>query len=170
MPNIDIVRELTPKQKLFADAYMNNGGNFARAYEEAYSTGKLQKHQIYARGHDVLQIPQVSLYIMQHRAALGAKTNVDRDLLTENMLWAMNNARNIGALSVVSKTAMELAKLHGLIVEKHEVDNTHKFQVMESIQVGGQELTFNIGEGKPAERQIIDVTPQEVNTDVNDLI
>lgn len=171
MPNISVVRELTPKQKIFVDTYINNGGNFAEAYVEAYKTDHLQEHQIYAKGHEVLRIPQVDLYIMQHRAALGSKTTVDLNLLTESMLWAMNNARNTGALSVVSKTAMELAKLHGLIIEKHEVDNTHKFQIMEAIEVGGEKLDFNIGDGTPMERPtIIDVTPDKVETNVDDLV
>ncbi len=171
MPNISIVRELTPKQKIFADTYIDNGGNFAEAYKAAYSTDNMKLHNIYAKGHETLSVPQVQLYIDQHRAALGRKMNIDREYVTENMVWALHNARNAQNPTAVAKTAMELAKLHGLVIEKHEVDNTHKFQVMESIEVDGEKLVFNVGDGKPRDLpKVIDVTPEPHSNDIDDLI
>lgn len=136
---------LTPAQIEFINEYTLNGENAAAAYRAAYGQ-KVSSAVAAQASRELLKMPKVQFAIAIVRAHHGSKYDISREFLTESLIWALNEAREKAKVDEVRKIAMDLGKLHGLVIDKAQMTNTHEFKVMDNITIDGDELIFNVGE------------------------
>lgn len=122
------------------------GHTIERAYREAY--GVPDNVQAAPAALRLSRAPHIVARIAQIRAASIAGFQVERGMLLENLLWALNTARERGATDQVRKIIMDIGKLFGLVIERSEAEVMHKFQVMKEVTLDGNALAFDIGDGK----------------------
>lgn len=122
------------------------GHTIEAAYRAAY--GVADNVQAAPAALRLSRAPHIVARIAQIRAASIAGFQVERGMLLENLLWALNTARERGATDQVRKIIMDIGKLFGLVIERSEAEVMHKFQVMKEVTLDGNALAFDIGDGK----------------------
>ena len=118
---------LTPKQARFVEAYLTNGRNAAAAYRAAYSTKASPKHAG-NEGLKLLRHPVIAREVADSDRKANAKLAAvaERHAVTKERISAELASIAFAAapeqVPVKDKRAalMDLAKLHGHIVEKRE--------------------------------------------------
>ena len=116
--NKTATKQLTPKERDFAFAYIETG-SAAKAYRQTYDHNG---NDATARrcGHAVLHRLKVAALVTDLQAEHRARHNVTVDRLTEELEIARQLAlQNKSASAAVSAT-MGKARLHGLLVDKQE--------------------------------------------------
>lgn len=136
---------LTKKQIAFSKSFVDNGEDEILAYENSFSCKGLNYHDKKHRAKKLLERANVQSLIWDLRRAKGAGYAVEREGLTEALIWAINRARQNGDVKEVRGAVMDLAKLHGLVVDKADITNSHNFQVMDQVTIDGSKLIFDIG-------------------------
>lgn len=116
------------------------------AYRQAYSVTK--DYQCWPEATRLSRAVHIVARIMQIRAEGLNGYVVQRQVLLEPLLWALNTARERGNTSEVRKCVMEIGKLFGLVVDKSEADVLHQFQVMKDVTINGDQLVFDVGSGQ----------------------
>lgn len=103
---------------------------------------------------------------MQLRTASIKGYVVEREMLLENLLWAVNTARERGSTTEVRKCIEAIGKLFGLIIDRVEADVMNRFTMMKDVTVDGSNLMFDVGSGEPViikgERQEVLQNMQEM--------
>ena len=112
---------LTAKQEAFARAYVETG-NASEAYRRTYNVGeKTKPESIWVKASELLANGKVSVRVAELQSAASERTLVTVESLTKELdearLHALKDEK--GASAAVS-AIMGKAKLHGLLVEKHE--------------------------------------------------
>lgn len=112
---------LTPKQEAFARAYVE-AGNASEAYRQAYNVGENTKAEtVNKRASELLSNGEVTGRVAELQSEAKERTMVTVESLTQELdearLHALKDDK--GASAAVS-AIMGKAKLHGLLVEKHE--------------------------------------------------
>ncbi|MEE9356583.1 MAG: hypothetical protein V3U75_13415 [Methylococcaceae bacterium] len=74
--------------------------------------------------------------------------DIDRSFITKELLECLHTAKVNGKVPVIRAVLNDLAKLHGLIIDKAEIDTSHKFQIMDAVTIDGTAMSFDIGNGK----------------------
>lgn len=136
----------SPEQEVFCQ-YVAAGYSYAEAYAAAYEERR-STSSVEAMASRLSKQPHVIARIMQIRAKGLVGFEVERGVLVENLLWALNTARERGATDQVRKIVMDIGKLFGLVIDKAEAEVMHKFQVMKDVQVDGAALVFDVGDNK----------------------
>lgn len=122
------------------------GHTYEGAYRRAYDVG--EKTVCWDAAQRLARAPHIVARVVQIRT-LGIKGfSVERDMLLENLLWALNTARENHSTDQVTKIVMAIGKLFGLVIDKVEASVMGQFQVMKDVQVDGSELVFDIGSGQ----------------------
>ncbi len=128
------MKALTPKQDRFARVYVETG-NASEAYRQSFSVRSNTKPEsVWQEACRVLAKPAVAARVMELQEEARQRTMVTVDDLTAKLedarLLAMSDEK--GAAAAVS-AVMGMAKLHGLLVEKHKlsgrVDGVMRFEV-----------------------------------------
>jgi DNA-binding transcriptional MocR family regulator len=113
---------LTQKRREFCELYVANGGNGSDAYRAIYAKSPETKPATCASGAvELLQSPHVRRHISSIRTRHRKRNNITVDRLTENLVDAFNLALDQRKPAVMAKVAMDLAKLHGLVVQKRDI-------------------------------------------------
>lgn len=103
---------MTPKQELFAQAYLEIG-NASEAYRRAYNT-QANANTVNRKASQLLKHPEVSTYIIEQRAAQRKKHKLTIDdilhELEQTRLLALKNKQCSAAINAT----MSKAKLLGL--------------------------------------------------------
>jgi hypothetical protein len=114
---------LTPKQHSFALAYIENG-NASESYRLAYCTDNMKERNIHQLASRLRRHPKIQEFIKLHHEQLNRHHTFSlieaSTLLEETRIQAQEK----GDLELVRKCIMDQARLHGLLVERKEV-NTH---------------------------------------------
>ncbi|MBK3745281.1 terminase small subunit [Paraburkholderia aspalathi] len=112
---------LTPKQEAFARVYVETG-NASEAYRQAYTVKDGTKPEtVWTNASQLLADTKVAQRVAELQSEAKERTMVTVESLTQELdearLHALKDEK--GASAAVS-AIMGKAKLHGLLVEKHE--------------------------------------------------
>lgn len=124
------------------------GFTHAHAYAEAYEMADKGDSRAAINSIRLMRQPHIVARIMQLRASSVKGLTVNRDLLLEPLLWALNTARDRGNTDQVRKIVMDIGKLFGLVIDRMEAEVSGQFQVMRDVTVEGSTLMFDIGSGQ----------------------
>ena len=122
-----------------------NEGDPVEAYINAFSPRAMGPAEIQKHCTAVLRRPTVMARLEQIRKALHCGYAIDIEMITQNLIWSLHRAREGNNVAQVRNTAMDLAKLHGLVVDKSEMDNAHAFNMMRDVVIDGSPLDLEIG-------------------------
>ena len=113
--------KLTIKQEKFAQAYVETG-NASEAYRTAYPRSQNWKPtSVEVNASKMLADTKVLLRIEQLRSEHRARHDVTIDSLTEDARDAIELAKIEGSPAAYVSAITLIAKLHGLLTEKHAV-------------------------------------------------
>lgn len=118
--------ELTEKQEAFVRAYLTNGRDASAAYRAAYSAARMSDKTVWKEAHKLLKHPKVTPRIGGVAEKAAAETEVTVELLSKMYLKAYGEALQFGQIGASVGATTGLAKLHGLISDKHEVTHKHE--------------------------------------------
>lgn len=145
-------KSLTPQEKKFCEEYIANGAIAPEAFQKAYPKATTNTHGNLTRmSARILVRPSVALYISEKRKELAQKYSIERDTITEELLYNINYCRINNLVDNHRRAVMDLARLHGLIIDRHDVTQNHSIQVMNNVVIDGKDLNFNIGDGSATE-------------------
>ena len=120
--------QLTPKQQLFVDNYLSNGGNASQAFIQAgYSAST--ENVVNASASKLLRSAKVASIIAKTKAGNLAKQakkrekiDIDQDWLISQLITTIEDARQVNQHNVVRNSIVDIGKLCGLYVDKREVN------------------------------------------------
>ena len=113
-------KALTPKENTFARLYVETG-NATEAYRQAYDHNG--NDATACRGaHDVLHRPAVEAYVGDLQAEHRERHKVTVDQLTDQLEKARQVAMDNRNAAAAVQAIMGKAKLHGLLVDKQEIN------------------------------------------------
>ena len=111
--------KLTPKQEKFALAYIETG-NASEAYRQAYSAGMMKPETVNRKAKERLDNGKITARLAELQAGHQERHDVTVDSLTKELEAARALATKNGQSSAVVSAVMGKAKIHGLIMDKHE--------------------------------------------------
>jgi len=121
MPELN-ARNLTPKQAAFAAAYVELG-NAAAAYRRVYRVRPdTQPRTVWDSASKLLRHPRIAQRIEELRAKTAERQEITVESLSERLQRAYDLAMTSGRPNAAVAAAMALAKLHGLLKDRSEVE------------------------------------------------
>lgn len=128
--------KLTKKQEDFAQKYVDCGVA-ARAYRQVYDVSKMTDKSVHELACRVLAKDKVQSRVNQLKQEVLESVKTVRLVTIEEVTEILKSALEIAVEKMnedsIRKIAMDLAKLHGLIVEKSDINvNDQSRQVSES--------------------------------------
>ena len=112
--------DLTGKQEKFCQEYIKHR-IAAEAYRAAgYKCDAMSDNALYVEAHRVLTNPKVSLRLDELMAQSAKRNEIDVDFVAQKLLTALSMAEGQEDSRNMRGAAMDLAKLHGLVIEKRE--------------------------------------------------
>jgi phage terminase small subunit len=117
---------LTPKQEMFAQAYIETS-NASEAYRRAYNAENTKPEVVWVKACELLKHGKVAVRVLQLREEHAARHAITVDSLTQMLKEDRELARKENEPTAAIKAVEVLAKLHGHMVEKKVVtsDNRH---------------------------------------------
>jgi len=120
--------QLTPKQQLFVDNYLSNGGNASQAFIQAgYSAST--ENVVNASASKLLRSTKVASIIAKTKANNLAKQakkrekiDIDQDWLISQLITTIEDARQVNQHNVVRNSIMDVGKVLGLVVDRKEIN------------------------------------------------
>ena len=119
---------LTPKQQLFVENYINNDGDHIQAYKDSGYTAT-SDNSLYAGVNRLLKNVKVSAQIARYKAKNLAKQakkrekiDIDQDWLISQLITTIEDARQVNQHNVVRNSIVDIGKLLNLYVDKREVN------------------------------------------------
>lgn len=115
-------RKLTPKQEQFCQSYIETG-NASEAYRRAYDAKNMKSETIWRSANELFDNPKVTARLEELQTEHRARHNVTVNSLTDELDKAKDLAmeRPEGASAAVS-AILGKAKLHGLLIEKRQLE------------------------------------------------
>lgn len=113
--------ELTEKQELACQAYIECNGNQSEAYRRAYDCDNSLPETIWQEASRLFNLPHVTARVIMLQEEHRERHNVTVDTLTTELDEAREVAREEKQGSAMTSATMGKAKLHGLITEKREI-------------------------------------------------
>jgi len=149
----DTAVELTPKQEAFARAYVETG-NASEAYRRAYQAEAMSPEAVRVEACRLLQRPKVALTVERLQAEHQARHEITVDTLTEMLKDDRVLARDEKDPAAAINAVMAIAKLHGLVIDKKNVnsDNRHHHSA-EPLSPFAQHLAEVLGAGAKGEAE-----------------
>ena len=117
--------KLTIKQERFAQAYIETG-NASEAYRIAYDAEKMKPRTVEKRAADLMKHGGITGRIGELQSKAAEKHEITVEKLTEMALKAYAMALSIEQPAAAISGVMALGKLHGLIIEKKQVNGDHR--------------------------------------------
>ena len=128
MPNVNLNDlHLTPTQTAFVAAFCANGGQQAKAYNQASSTASIKTAQV--QSTRLMRLPKIAQAIARYKHGIAQKTEVSEALLVSEY-WSTYQAARTGTgtgapdLTAARMCLDSLAKLTGLMVDRRETKTT----------------------------------------------
>ena len=119
-------RPLTVKQEAFCHAYLETS-NASEAYRRAYDVGATTKPEvIWVKACEVLKNGKVAVRIAELQAEHAKRHAVTIDSLTQMLREDRELARKEGEPNAAVNAVMAIAKLHGHVVERKNVQSTNQ--------------------------------------------
>lgn len=116
-------RPLTDKQERFCQEYIKHS-NATRAYRAVYDTDNMTTKTVWESACKTRNKPKVKTRITELQAELAQEFKdemlVDRKMISTMLEEAAEMAREKGDAANYRGASMDLAKLHGLLVDKIE--------------------------------------------------
>ena len=113
--------KLTFKEQVFCLSYMLCDGNQTKAYMQAYGTGKAKLTTVTPAASRLMARPCIKKEIARLQKEYQEKYDVTIEYLTDGLKEAADLAREDRDISNLRQSQMDLAKLHGLIIDKKVV-------------------------------------------------
>ncbi len=124
---------LTPKQERFAQVYVETS-NASEAYRQAYDVGKDTKPEcVWVKASELMSNGKVAVRVMEIQAANRKRHEITVDTITDMYQTAYAIGVDEQNSSGVSTAATGMAKLHGLITDKTQVNSTVSVTTSESV-------------------------------------
>ena len=163
--------KITEKQELFCQEYIRYMGNARMAYESAYSAENMKIGSIYNESGKLIKNPLITVRLEAIRAENGLNITINREFITTSLLTIMHKAVHSDKPELARKTANDIARLHGLIIEKQDVNMNNNFTVMKDVTLEGDKLIFDVGSRLAGSGQkVIDVSSESINHGADDLM
>jgi phage terminase small subunit len=115
------VTKLTIKQEKFCLAYMETG-NASEAYRRAYNASGMKEATINVKASELLKNGKVAVRVRDLASAHAQRHEITIDSLTEMLKADRELARTEKKSADAIAAVMAIAKLHGMVVEKKNVD------------------------------------------------
>lgn len=115
---------LTVKQDKASQKFVECGDK-SQAYRYAYNTKNMSDEAIHVEAHRLFENPKVSLRVEELLAEHRAKHEITMDYITDGLKEVIKKADEKEDITNSRNAYMDLAKLHGLIIEKRENTNTN---------------------------------------------
>ena len=115
--------KLTPKQEVFAMAYVESG-NASKAYKAAYYVNEnTNNNSISVEASKLKNSPKITLRILEMQEDMRERLEVTIDGLTKELEYARVTAQENGQASAMVSATMGKAKLHGLLTDKAQISS-----------------------------------------------
>jgi len=111
--------KLTQKQENFALKYIECG-NASEAYRHAYNAEKSKPESIHVRASELLSNSNVAVRVEELRQANVEANAVTLEYLTNELRKCIGNSDAADDRSNHRGATMDLAKLHGMLIERHQ--------------------------------------------------
>jgi len=112
--------ELTPKQEMFAQKYVELG-NASEAYRQSYDVGENTKNEaVWVNASKELSKTKVSLRVFELQKAAQLRNDVTVDSITAELDEARLLAKTEKQPSAMVSASTVKAKMHGLIVDRKD--------------------------------------------------
>jgi hypothetical protein len=149
-----MTKDLTIKREKFCQEYVTNGGNASKAYRAAFNAGNMKHESVNVKASELLKDGKITVRVAELREEIAKRYQMTRDKMTEKLLIVMEQAelkkkktsKKIEDPDLLRRSAMDMAKLHGLIVDKKESVGALTFVKMDNVQIGGKPIKWDIGE------------------------
>ena len=142
---------LTPKQEAACRAYIETGSKSA-AYRHAYSTENMKEETVWRRAVELFDNGKVAARL----EALQAEHRRVHDVTIESLTKELEEARTLaianGQASAAVQATMGIAKLHGLLVDRSEVQTTNDMTLAE-VRARIKEIEAELDEASDAAEQ-----------------
>ena len=120
--------QLTPKQQLFVENYINNGEDHIQAYKDSGYTAT-SDNSLYAGVNRLLKNVKVSAEIARYKAKNLAqqvkkqeKLEINQDWLISQLITTIEDARQVNQHNVVRNSIMDVGKVLGLVIDRKEIN------------------------------------------------
>lgn len=128
--------DLTAKQEKFAQAYVETG-NASEAYRRAYNASATKPEVVNVKASELLAHGKVSVRVAElqamHLEAHGETVSSIAKLLHEDRAFAREHETPAAAISA----SLGLAKLYGLLSDKHEHSGPNGGPVVHEVRIVG---------------------------------
>ncbi len=115
---------LTPKQENFCQAYIETG-NASEAYRQSYDAERMKPETVNRTAKALFDNPKITARITELQADHRERHNITVDSLTVELEEARQLAMQDGkGASAAVSAVMGKAKLHGLLIDKSQNQNT----------------------------------------------
>lgn len=118
--------DLTQKQEAFCLAYIETG-NASEAYRKAYDAEGMKGATINRNAKALLENNKIATRLSTLRERAVERTMVTVDMLTANLLRIAGKGEQLAeasGLSVARASMMDVAKLHGLLIDKQQAEHS----------------------------------------------
>ncbi len=112
-------RKVTPKQERFAQAYIELG-NASEAYRQAYNASRMKPETINRKATELTGKGMIAARIYELQLEHRKRHDVTVNSLTEDARDAIEFAKSEGKPSAMVSALTLIARLHGLLTDKHE--------------------------------------------------
>lgn len=110
---------LTPKQEAFAQAYVETG-NASEAYRRAYNAENMKPTTIMVKACTTLAQDKIRARVGELQSEAMERHQITVDTIAELLMEDRDFARENETPAAAVTASMGLAKLYGLMTEKHE--------------------------------------------------
>jgi hypothetical protein len=125
LPNKNNLGTLTIKQENFALAFVQNG-SMVDTYKEVYAPKNMSDKSARTESARIRNHPKVAKRIAELQEENRKKNEITIEYITNGLKKAIALATSKEDASNLRQAYMDLAKLHGLLIEKRVVDTTIK--------------------------------------------
>lgn len=125
--------QLTNKQERFALAY-NETSNASEAYRRVYSSGGMAPTTIWREAHRLIKNPKVATRISEARVEIRRVHGMSVADLDRQLQDAYTLAAEKRDAKTMAKITMDMAKLHGLLVDRqHVVKESSHINILKAV-------------------------------------
>lgn len=108
-----MAKKLTEKQEMFCQNYINNGGNGAAAYRQAYDAENMAVPTINNKAYELLKRGDIRGRLDEIRKDAIAHFEIHREDILKRLINNLNNAEADNKLDEVRQTAQAINKMQG---------------------------------------------------------
>ena len=127
-------QKLTPKQERFAQC-VAMGMTYSAAYRDAYDAENMKTESVNVSASKLMANPKVTLRVMELQEAARERTLVTIESLTAELEASRQLALQSKQAGAAVSATMGKAKIHGLIVNKAEVNRKRDISELDDAEI-----------------------------------